>query len=185
MVSGRQLARNGFGMVHSATTPVIRHIPGGVDEGVGGDVPQGAFSMGVRSVRSATTPVIRHIPGGVERVAGRNAFQRAFSRGMRSVRSATTPIFPRITGVVDEKSLIGVLFGVERGSGAASRGSCSECGIRTTTGGKVTLWWCRKAVQASKSAQCKGLRCTKKVGHKREKDERDQELPCTFFGTDP
>ena len=34
-VSGRQLARNGFGMVHSATTPIIRHIPGGVDVGVG------------------------------------------------------------------------------------------------------------------------------------------------------
>ena len=91
MVSGRQLARNGFGMVHSATTPVIRHIP-----------------------------------GGVERMAGRNAVQMAFSRGMRCIRSATTPIFPRIPGVVDEKSLIGVLCGVERESGMASRGGCSE-----------------------------------------------------------
>ena len=56
----------GVGCVRSATTPIIRHILGGVDEVVGGNVVRWAFSQGVGCVRSATMPIIRHIPGGVE-----------------------------------------------------------------------------------------------------------------------
>ena len=68
------------GSVRSATTPIIRHIPGGVERVPGKNAVRKVFSLGLGRSRSATTPIIRHIPGGVERVPGKNAVRRAFSQ---------------------------------------------------------------------------------------------------------
>ena len=147
-----------------------------------------------KALWTAFLPTLSSTPPGICRIMGvvavripRTPCEKALWSTFPPILSSTPPGICRIMGVVAvriprtpyEKAFWTAFLPT---LSSTPPGICRIMGVVGARDGRCGGTCAARPLQ---KASRRTLRCTKKVGHKREKDERDQELPCTFFGTDP